>query len=98
MRIIRRTQNKGEIMEYYDYFTEKEHEDDEVSMEEFIAEAMRMDLKFRTMEEELKYLRTSRITLRNEVLTCYEYMKEQGFLEAYARYRNGEMEEELPFK
>ncbi len=83
-------------MEYYDYFAEKEHKDDEVSMDEFIAEAMRMDMGFRTMEEELGYLRTSKITLRNEVLACYEYMKEQGFLESYARYRNGEIEEEPP--
>lgn len=86
-------------MDYYDYFTEKEHVDGEVSMDEFIAEAMRMDLKFRTMEEELQYLRTSRITLRNEILTCYEYLKEHGILEPYSQYRNGESdEEELPFQ
>ncbi len=42
-------------------------------MDEFIAEAMRMDLKFQTPEEELQYLRMARITLRNETLTCYEY-------------------------
>lgn len=86
-------------MDYYDYFEEKEHVDGEVTMDEFIAEAMRMDLKFRTLEEELQYLRASRITLRNEALTCYEYMKEHVFLESYAKYQNREMkEEELPFK
>ncbi len=68
-------------------------------MDEFIAEAMRMDLKFQTPEEELQYLRMARITLRNETLTCYEYLKEQGALESYRRYRNGgEYEEELPFQ
>jgi len=87
------------MKDYYDYFIEKGHVPGEVSMDEFIAEAMRMDLKFRMPEEELQYLRMARITLRNEVLTCYEYLKEQGALESYRRYRNGEEdEEELPFQ
>ena len=86
------------MKDYYDYFREKEHVPGEVSMDEFIAEAMRMDLKFRTQEEELKYLRMARITLRNEALTCYEYLKKQGALESYQHYRNGEEgEEKLPF-
>lgn len=84
---------------YYDYFREKEHVSGKVSMDEFIAEAMRMDLKFQTPEEELEYLRTARITLRNEILTCYEYLKKRGALESYQHYRNGEeYEEELPFQ
>lgn len=40
-------------MDYYDYFAEAEHEPGEVSMDEFIAEAMRNDLKFKTLAEEL---------------------------------------------
>ncbi len=54
----------------------KEHNPDEVTMDEFIAEAMRADLKFNTLAEELQYQRTSRITLMNELLTCYQYFKE----------------------
>ena len=82
-------------MEYYDYFKEHEHEvSDEVSMNEFISEAMRTDLRFHTLAEELNYLRTSRITLKNELLTCYEYLKERNLLELYEAYRGGE---ELPF-
>ena len=35
---------------YYDYFKEQEHDSvDEVTMDEFIAEAMRTDLKFNTL-------------------------------------------------
>ena len=50
-------------------------------MDEFIAEAMRTDLKFNTLAEELQYQRTSRITLMNEregrtaFLCIYDIMK-----------------------
>lgn len=80
---------------YYDYFKEQEHDSaDEVTMNEFIAEAMRTDLKFNTLAEELQYQRTSRITLMNELLTCYQYLKDHDILLLYEAYRNGE---ELPF-
>ncbi len=79
---------------YYDYFQEQEHTTGEVTIDEFIAEAMRTDLKFKTLVEELHYQRTSRITLMNELLTCYQYLKERNMLLLYEAYRNGE---ELPF-
>ena len=82
------------MSKYYDYFEEQEHNPDEVTIDEFIAEAMRTDLKFNTLEEELQYQRTSRITLMNELLTCYEYLKKNDMLLLYEAYRNGE---ELPF-
>lgn len=78
----------------YDYFQEREPSDGEVTIDDFIAEAMRTDLKFKTLAEELHYQRTSRITLMNELLTCYQYLKEQNMLLLYEAYRNGE---ELPF-
>lgn len=79
---------------YYDYFEEQEHTPDNITMDEFIAEAMRTDLKFNTLAEELHYQWTSRITLMNELLTCYQYLKECDMLLLYEAYRNGE---ELPF-
>lgn len=69
------------MRKYYDYFQEQEHNPDEVTMDEFIAEAMRTDLKFNTLAEELQYQRTSRITLMNEregrtaFLCIYDIMK-----------------------
>ena len=90
MAVLFLTMNK-----YYDYFKEQEHDSaDEVTMDEFIAEAMRTDLKFNTLAEELQYQRTSRITLMNELLTCYQYLKDHDMLLLYEAYRNGE---ELPF-
>lgn len=79
---------------YYDYFEEQEHTSDCVTVDEFIVEAMRTDLKFNTLAEELQYQQTSRITLMNELLTCYQYPKEHDMLLSYEAYRNGE---ELPF-
>ena len=79
---------------YYDYFKEQEHNTGEVGIDEFIAEAMRTDLKFKTPAEELQYQRTSRITLMNELLTCYQYLKEHNMLLLYEAYRN---DGELPF-
>lgn len=80
---------------YYDYFEEQEDKAGEVTIDEFIAEAMRTDLKFETLAEELQYQRTSRITLMNELLTCYQYLKEHDMLFSYEAYRNGK---ELPFE
>ena len=57
------------MSKYYDYFEEQQHDSGEVTIDEFIAEAMRTDLKFNTLAEELQYQRTSRITLMNELLT-----------------------------
>ena len=68
---------------YYDYFEEQRHTNGEVTIDEFIAEAMRTDLKFETLAEELQYQRTSRITLMNELLTCYQYLKEHDMLLLY---------------
>lgn len=82
------------MRKYYDYFQEQEHNSDEVTMDEFIAEAMRTDLKFNTLAEELQYQRMSRITLMNELLTCYQYLTEHDMLLLYEAYRNGE---KLPF-
>ena len=82
------------MSKYYDYFKEQEHNPDEITMDEFIAEAMRTDLKFKTLAEELQSQRTSRITLINELLTCYQYLKEHDMLLLYEVYRNGE---KLPF-
>ena len=79
---------------YCDYYQEQEHTAGEVGIDEFIAQAMRTELKFKTLQEELYYQRTLRITLMNELLTCYQYLKGQNMLLLYKAYRNGE---ELPF-
>ena len=57
-------------MNYSDYF-KINHNSDEVTMDEFIEEAMRTDPKFNNVSDKLNYTETSRITLKNEVLTCY---------------------------
>lgn len=44
-------------MNYYDYFPEEEHMDEDVPMDEFIAEATRTDIRFQTLAEELQFLR-----------------------------------------
>lgn len=80
---------------YYDYFPESEHVPGEVSMDEFIAESMRTDLIFNSLAEEQQYQSTSRITLINELLTCYQFLKEQNLLWKYKAYREGI---ELPFE
>ncbi len=39
---------------------------------------------------ELQYQRISRITLMNDLLTCYQYLKEHDMLLLYEAYRNGD--------
>lgn len=76
-------------MNYSDYF-EIKHYSDEVSMDEFISEAMRTDIKMNVNQETINYLNASRITLKNEVLTCYQFLKEKNLLQDYHQYRDGE--------
>lgn len=42
---------------FYDYFPEQPSEEDDITMNEFIAEAMRTDLEFHTLAEEMNYLK-----------------------------------------
>lgn len=76
-------------MNYSDYF-EIKHYPDEISMDEFISEAMRTDIKIEVNQESINYLNTSRVTLKNEVLTCYQFLKEKNLLQEYHQYRDGE--------
>lgn len=82
------------MREYYAYFKEAPHEPDHITMDKFNAGAMRTDIKFPTLAEEVHFLQHSRITLKNEWLTCYEYLRPKGLLERYHAYRDGE---KLPF-
>ena len=76
-------------MNYSDYF-EIKHCTDKVSMDEFISEAMRTDIKMNMNQKTINHLNTLRITLKNEVLTCYQFLKEKNLLEDYHKYRDGE--------
>ena len=61
---------------------------DEVGDDEFIADFMRPDIKFKSETEELKHLRSAQSVLRDELLTAYKFMEEQGLLKYYKEYRN----------
>lgn len=76
-------------MTYTDYFNFT-HKHGEISMDEFIADALRTDLNFPDSRSELEYLRSARITLINEIFTCYEFIKEHNLLSVYHSYRDGD--------
>lgn len=38
-------------------------------------------------KEELEFLRQTKPILRDEILTCYQYLKEKGLLDEYRSYR-----------
>ena len=76
-------------MDYSDCF-EIQYHSGEVSMDESIAEAMRTDIRIDNNQKTIEYLNTSRITLKNEVLTCYQFLKEHVLLQAYHVFRDGE--------
>ena len=73
-------------MNYEDYFR-IEHIDGEVTMDEFISAAMRSDIKYDVSSESIDELCSVRNILRDEILTCYQFMKEQGMLQKYHDYR-----------
>ena len=57
------------------------------SVEPMIFDAMRVFIGFKDEMAELQYLRSARITLRNELLTAYEYMARNGLLEGFKEFR-----------
>lgn len=61
---------------------------DDVGDDEFIAGFMRPDIEFKSEAEELKHLRSAQSILRDELLTAYKYLDEQGLLKSYKEYRN----------
>lgn len=76
-------------MNYTDFY-KIDHGSGTVSMDEFISEAMRDDISLNKNDgTTFDYLKESRTTLKNEVLTCYSFLKEQGLLEQYHIYRDG---------
>ena len=77
------------VMNYTNYF-EIDNTGSELSMNEFVAGAMAENLEFPNINSELAFLKASRITLKNDVLTCYEFLKERNLLPAYHFYRDGE--------
>ncbi len=76
-------------MNYEDYF---KPENDEIftRMDSMISDAMRNDIRFKNDDEMVEYLKRSKSILRDETLTCYQFLKEKGLLQEYHRYRDGE--------
>ena len=61
--------------------------EDQDSVEPMIYDAMRVFIGFKDETAELQYLRSARITLRNELLTAYDYLARNGLLEAFKEFR-----------
>lgn len=76
-------------MNYEDYF-EIEHIESpngEVTMDEFISEAMRTDIKYAVTADSIDHICSVRHILKDEILTCYQFLKEKGLLQEYHDYR-----------
>lgn len=57
-----------------------------VSMDELIKYAME-DFHDGTDKEELEFLRNTKPILRDELLTCYQFLKEKELMDEYKNYR-----------
>ena len=77
-------------MDYKDFFPLVEHISGEVTMDEMISDFMRKDISFGSDKDALDYYKRAQSVLRDEVLTCYQYLKERGLLNEYHEYRDGE--------
>ncbi|MBR2189477.1 MAG: hypothetical protein IJ860_08750 [Eubacterium sp.] len=54
----------------------------------FLCSIMKEDRQFKTEKEELEYLRTTKPFLRDEILSCYTFLEEQGMLSRYFNERD----------
>ena len=61
---------------------------EEVGQDEFLADFMRPDIKYKNDAEELKHLRSAQSILRDEILTAYAYMEKKGILKEYKEERD----------
>lgn len=57
-----------------------------ISVGELVQFAMQ-DFRNGSKDEELEFYRQTKPILRDEILTCYQYLKEKGLLEEYRSYR-----------
>lgn len=57
------------------------------SVDRLIEYAMEALPKRTPEKDELEYYRQVRPILRDEILTCYQYLKEKGLLDDYRSYR-----------
>jgi len=74
-------------MDFEDFFPLGEHEPGEVTMDEMICDFMRKDIGFRSDKDALDYYKRAQSVLRDELLTCYQYLKDNGRLQDYHDYR-----------
>lgn len=58
-----------------------------ISMDELIKYALDTSIKFETEKEELIHLQKTKPILRDELLTCYQYLCEKGLMDEYKEYR-----------
>nr|WP_155959592.1 hypothetical protein [[Eubacterium] cellulosolvens] len=59
----------------------------EVTMDEMFCDFMRKDIGFRSDKDALDYYKRAQSVLRDELLTCYQYFKDNGRLQDYHDYR-----------
>lgn len=74
-------------MDFEDFFPLGEHVPGEVTMDEMISDFMRKDIRFRSDQDALDYYKRAQSVLRDELLTCYQYLKDNGRLQDYHDYR-----------
>ncbi|MBP3199203.1 MAG: hypothetical protein J6N21_19685 [Butyrivibrio sp.] len=74
-------------MGFEDFFPLGEHEPGEVTIDEMISDFMRKDIMFKSDKDALDYYKRAQSVLRDELLTCYQYLKENGKLQDYHDYR-----------
>ena len=58
-----------------------------ISIDELIQFAMDSKMQFSSDKDELLYLKNTRPIIRDELLTCYQFLKDQGLYEKYIEYR-----------
>jgi len=57
------------------------------SVDSLIQYAIDSSNHFQSEKEELDHLRKTKPILRDELLTCYQYLQEKGLLEEFKEYR-----------
>jgi len=58
-----------------------------ISMDKIIEFAMDSTIQFKSEKEELSHLQNTKPILRDELLTCYAFLREKGLWDEYEEYR-----------
>lgn len=83
---------EGDAMSDHDY-SKIMQEENNITIDQAVSEEMCTDIDFGCSSEEISYLKKVNATLKDEVFTCYQFIKDRNLLSEYEMFRDNILRE-----